>query len=47
MWSQVIIDGNEVKAEYVDPEDIAETPKPVSPEWYDSHVQESQDSLHV
>lgn len=47
VWSSMVIDQYPVTAEYVSPDCIASDPEPVSPEWFNTHVQESQYFLQV
>ncbi|GBP40850.1 hypothetical protein EVAR_88911_1 [Eumeta japonica] len=49
VWSNMVIDGNGVVAEYVEPDDSAESfiPDLPSQQWYSEHVRESQYLLQV
>ncbi|XP_051156349.1 uncharacterized protein LOC127278594 [Leptopilina boulardi] len=47
VWSSMVIDQYPVTAEYVSPDCIASDPEPVSPEWFNTHVQESQYFLQI
>ncbi|XP_065172441.1 uncharacterized protein [Atheta coriaria] len=49
VWKKMVIDGHDVVAEYVEPDDKAESfvPDLPSPQWYSEHVRESQYLLQV
>ncbi|CAH0563025.1 unnamed protein product [Brassicogethes aeneus] len=44
VWNSMVIDGHDVVAEYIEPNDSAERliPDRPSPQWYSEHVRESQ-----
>lgn len=49
VWNNVVIDNHRVVAEFIEPDDIAESfvPDMPSPQWYIEHVRESQYFLQV
>ncbi|CAG5001392.1 unnamed protein product [Parnassius apollo] len=49
VWDNMVIDGHDVVAEYVEPDDSSESfiPDLPSPQWYSEHVRESQYLLQV
>ncbi|GBP72732.1 hypothetical protein EVAR_75351_1 [Eumeta japonica] len=47
IWSAVCIDGHEVVAKYIDPNNTSSVPDLPAEEWYTEHVRESQYLLQV
>lgn len=47
LWSELKIDGHDVVAEYITPDQRLPQPAEISPEWYVDHVREGQYILQV
>lgn len=47
VWNSLVIDGHNVEAEYIDPEESLPTLIDVDPVWYSHHVRESQYLLQI
>ena len=47
IWSEMVVDGYEVKAEFIPPEEVLPESVAVTAEWYAEHVRQSQYFLQV